>query len=58
MAPEHLLSIIQAIGLVYVGELVLSFLYQVVYKAMLRPGKNLVKRQTERTPALEPVTCN
>ena len=31
MAPEHLLSIIQAIGLVYVGELVLSFLYQVVY---------------------------
>lgn len=41
---SHAMSIMQAIGLLYVSEMVLSFLYTVVWKAMLRPGKNLSKR--------------
>lgn len=41
--PHTIMSLIQAIGLVYLGEMALSFLYQVVWKAMLRPGKNLAK---------------
>ena len=41
---SHAMSIMQAIGLLYMSEMVLSFLYTVVWKAMLRPGKNLSKR--------------
>ena len=41
--PHTIMSLIQAIGLVYLGEMALSFLYLVVWKAMLRPGKNLAK---------------
>ena len=44
------MSIMQAIGLLYVSEMVLSFLYTVVWKAMLRPGKNLSKRMRAHSP--------